>query len=70
MDAPLDEANIDRVGEVLRELAVVTQFLVITHNQKMLQYADAVYGVTLAVDGTSQTLSMRMDRTERLTGAS
>ncbi|MDE0673020.1 MAG: chromosome segregation protein SMC [Caldilineaceae bacterium SB0662_bin_9] len=70
VDAPLDEANIDRVGEVLRELAVVTQFLVITHNQKMLQYADAVYGVTLAVDGTSQTLSMRMDRTERLTGAS
>ena len=68
VDAPLDEANIDRVGEVLRELAVVTQFLVITHNQKMLQYADAVYGVTLAVDGTSQTLSMRMDRTEPLTG--
>ena len=67
VDAPLDEANIDRVGEVLRELAVVTQFLVITHNQKMLQYADAVYGVTLAADGTSQTLSMRMDRSEPLT---
>lgn len=66
VDAPLDEANIDRVGEVLRELAVATQFLVITHNQKMLQYADAVYGVTLAVEGTSQTLSMRMDRTEPL----
>ena len=68
VDAPLDEANIDRVGEVLRELAVATQFLVITHNQKMLQYADAVYGVTLASDGTSQTLSMRMDRTEALAG--
>lgn len=68
VDAPLDEANIDRVGEVLRELAGATQFLVITHNQKMLQYADAIYGVTLAPDGTSQTLSMRMDRTEPMTG--
>ena len=63
VDAPLDEANIDRVGEVLCELAAATQFVVITHNQKMLQYADAVYGVTLAADGTSQTLSLRMDRT-------
>lgn len=60
-DAALDEANVERIGTALRELAQDTQFLLITHNQRMLEYADALFGITLdTAVGCSQVLSLQL----------
>ncbi len=60
IDAALDESNIGRIGSSLRELARHTQFILITHNQHMLDYADSIFGITKNADGTSQLLSMEL----------
>ncbi len=44
----LDESNVVRFGELLRELSETTQFIVITHNRNTVQLADVLYGVTMA----------------------
>lgn len=61
VDAMLDEANVSRFGDLLRELSQTTQFLIITHNRATVQLADVIYGVTMGKDSTSQTLSLKMD---------
>ena len=62
VDAALDETNVERIGEALRELAQDTQFLLITHNQRMLEYADALFGITLdTAVGCSQVLSLQLE---------
>ncbi len=61
IDAPLDETNVNRIGTALRELAQRTQLILITHNHRMLEYTDAIWGVTLNGAGCSQVLSMRLD---------
>jgi len=47
VDAPLDEANIGRLTRLLAEMAVDTQFIVITHSKKTMESAQAMYGVTM-----------------------
>ncbi len=66
VDAMLDEANVSRFGELLRELSQTTQFLIITHNRATVQLADVIYGVTMGKDSTSQTLSLKMDEISRV----
>jgi chromosome segregation protein len=58
VDAPLDDANIHRFLRVLRELCSQTQFLVITHNRKTMEAADALYGVTMEEPGLSKLVSV------------
>lgn len=60
VDAMLDEANVGRFVELLRELAESTQFLLITHNRNTVQAADIIYGVTMGRDSASQVLSLRL----------
>ena len=60
VDAALDEANVVRVRDTLRELARTTQFIVVTHNRATIEGADALYGVTMGDDGVSQVLSLRL----------
>lgn len=60
IDAALDDSNVGRVGLTIRELALHTQFILITHNQAMLEYADSIFGVTKNAEGTSQLLSMKL----------
>lgn len=62
IDAALDESNVGRVGSALRELCVHTQFILITHNQLMLEYADSIFGVTRSPTGSSQLLSMELNQ--------
>ena len=62
IDAALDEPNVSRIGSSLRELAQHTQFILITHNQHMLDYADSIFGITKNADGTSQLLSMELHK--------
>ncbi len=60
VDAALDEANIVRFRERLRELARQTQIIVVTHNRGTIEIADTLYGVTMGTDGISQVLSLRL----------
>jgi chromosome segregation protein len=61
VDAMLDEANVSRFRELLRELSQTTQFIVITHNRNTVQAADVIYGVTMGRDSTSQVISLKLD---------
>ncbi|MBN1665970.1 MAG: AAA family ATPase, partial [Anaerolineales bacterium] len=61
VDAMLDEANVGRFRDLLRELAQKTQFIVITHNRNTVQAADVIYGVTMGRDSASQVISLKMD---------
>jgi chromosome segregation protein len=60
VDAPLDDANIHRFLRVLRDLTTQTQFLVITHNRKTMEAADALYGVTMEEPGLSKLVSVSL----------
>ncbi|MCB1121164.1 MAG: chromosome segregation protein SMC [Verrucomicrobiae bacterium] len=62
LDAPLDEANIGRFVEILRQFTKHSQFLIITHNKRTIASADTIYGVTMQERGVSKVLSMRFNR--------
>jgi chromosome segregation protein len=59
MDAPLDEANIDRFSRVLGEFTTSSQFIMITHNKKTITIADIIYGITMEESGISKVVSVR-----------
>lgn len=61
VDAMLDEANVSRFRELLRELSETTQFVIITHNRNTVQVADVLYGVTMGRDSASQVISLKLD---------
>jgi chromosome segregation protein len=61
VDAMLDEANVGRFRDLLRELSQNTQFIVITHNRNTVQAADVIYGVTMGRDTASQVISLKLD---------
>lgn len=60
VDAALDEANVGRFAAALTSLAERTQFLVVTHNRRSIEVADAIYGVSMGNDGVSKVLSLRI----------
>ena len=64
IDAPLDEANISRFGKFLREYAVQTQFIIVTHRKGTMESTDTMYGVTIEDAGVSKVLSVRLDEWE------
>jgi chromosome segregation protein len=64
VDAMLDEANVGRFRELLRELSATTQFILITHNRNTVQVADVIYGVTMGRDSASQLVSLKLDEVE------
>lgn len=59
VDAALDEANINRFRDLLRELSINTQFVIITHNRGTVQAAQTIYGVSMQPDSTSQVISIK-----------
>ncbi len=63
VDAPLDETNVGRFGELMRALSKDTQFLVVTHSKRMMQFADLIYGVTMQEPGVSKVVSVRLGGT-------
>lgn len=62
LDAALDDSNIGRFVDALKDFLVHSQFLIITHNQHTIAGSDIVYGVTMPEKGVSRTLSMRFSR--------
>lgn len=61
VDAPLDEANGARFNDMLRQMAKMTQFIVITHNRKTMECADTLYGITMPTPGCSSLVSVKVD---------
>ncbi len=59
-DAPLDETNARKYGQMLERLAEKSKLLVITHNRETMNHCDVLYGVTLGVDGASKLLSISL----------
>jgi len=62
VDAPLDEANVIRFQEMLKEMSDKTQFILITHNQKTMSFADTLYGVTMEERGVSKVVSVHLNQ--------
>jgi chromosome segregation protein len=60
VDAPLDDANIDRFTELITEMSEHSQFVLVTHNKKSMQAAEVLYGITMAEPGVSKVVSVRM----------
>ena len=61
VDAMLDESNVGRFIEELRELSKEIQVVIITHNRNTVQAADVIYGVTMGRDSTSQMISLKLE---------
>ena len=64
VDAPLDDPNIKRFTDVIRDFAKNTQFIVITHNKKTMEMADCLYGVTMEEPGVSKVVSVTFTKEE------
>ncbi len=60
VDAPLDEANVDRYNEIVREMTDRSQFIVITHNKRTMESADNLYGVTMQEPGVSKLVTVNL----------
>jgi len=63
VDAPLDEANIGRFTELVKEMSLQTQFVLITHSKKTMGIAPVLYGVTMQEPGVSKLVSVRFGAT-------
>ena len=61
VDAPLDDANIERFASMIRSFSEKTQFIIITHNKKTMSKAEMMYGVTMPDTGVSRLVGVRMD---------
>jgi chromosome segregation protein len=59
VDAPLDEANVGRFTDLVKEMSVKTQFVLITHSKKTMSIAPVLYGVTMQEPGVSKLVSVR-----------
>ena len=69
VDAMLDDANIIRFIEMLRELSQQTQFILITHNRLTVQAAEVVYGISIEADSVSRVISLKLDEVEEAIAA-
>lgn len=64
VEAALDEANVARFAQYLREFSGQTQFIVVTHRKGTMEEADVLYGVTMEEGGVSKLVSVRLDQDE------
>ncbi|BFT73105.1 chromosome segregation protein SMC [Paenibacillus sp. P36] len=70
VEAALDEANVSRFAEYLREFSEMTQFIVVTHRKGTMEEADVLYGVTMQEGGVSKLVSVRLEDEEAEMSAS
>jgi len=61
VDAPLDDANIERFSDLVHAMTEHTQFVLITHNRRTMARADLLYGVTMEEPGVSKVVSVRVE---------
>ncbi|MDB5988060.1 MAG: smc [Nevskia sp.] len=68
VDAPLDDANVGRFCEVVREMAHAVQFIIITHNKITMELAEQLHGVTMQEPGVSRLVSVDVKQAVQLAG--
>jgi len=61
VDAPLDDANINRFIELVKEFSETSQFVLITHNKRTMETANTLYGITMETPGVSKIVSVRLN---------
>ena len=61
VEAALDEANVDTFGKYLQEKKDKSQFILITHKKRTMEYADVLYGITMQESGVSKIVSVNLE---------
>lgn len=61
VEAALDDVNVDSFGQYIRSLKDKTQFIIITHKKKTMEYVDVLYGITMQESGVSKLVSVRLE---------
>ena len=64
VEAALDEANVDTFGQYVEKLKTKSQFIIITHKKKTMEYADILYGITMQESGVSKLVSVKLEDIE------
>jgi chromosome segregation protein len=64
VDAPLDDANIDRFIKLLKKFENNTQFIIVTHNKKTMASSQALYGVTMEEEGISKLIPVKLGKAQ------
>lgn len=67
IEAPLDDANIFRFGEFLKDLSKETQFISVTHRRGTMEAADYIYGVTMQEKAISKVISLKLKEAQEIT---
>ncbi len=62
IDAPLDDASVGKLNNIIKELSTKSQFLLITHNKRTIEIADVIYGITMEEPGVSKIISVKLQR--------
>ena len=68
VDAPLDDANIDRFMRLIRRFSENTQFILVTHNKRTMELADRLYGITMQEQGISRLVGVKFDEALEMAG--
>lgn len=61
VDAPLDDANVDRFTKIVKQFSKDTQFIIVTHNKRTMEAAENLYGVTMQEEGVSKLVAVRFN---------
>ena len=69
VDAPLDEANVGRLANMVKEMSEKVQFLFVSHNKATMEAAHQLSGVTMREPGVSRLVSVDLEEAARLAGA-
>jgi chromosome segregation protein len=64
VDAPLDDANIDKFNNIIREFSNESQFIIVTHNKRTMSSTDVIYGVTMVEQGVSRVVPVDLRELE------
>lgn len=65
VEANLDEVNVDMFGKYIKHYQGKTQFIIITHKKKTMEFADSLYGITMQESGVSKLVSVKLDSISR-----
>ncbi len=68
VDAPLDDANVQRFMRLIQRFSDRTQFILVTHNQQTMEHADRLYGITMQEHGVSKLVSVKFDEALEMAG--
>jgi chromosome segregation protein len=69
VDAPLDDSNVSRFNELVKEISRISQFIIITHNKQTMETADQLYGITMEEPGISKAVNVMINDAQVYTAA-